>query len=215
MDQYVRNQQFLGLSSFRMKNSIQDASFLHERLSMLLMRRMGLPAPRESFARLYVNGEYSGLYVVIEEIDNTFFDRVFAEHGGCQYNYNWIDDYRFQYLGDDPALYSPNRFEPKKPVSGYDPDSLVEMIKAINVSSDDEFISNVSRYLDLNLFVKELAVENYLSEGDGLLGYAGMNNFYLYRFAGIRQFRVIPWDKDITFEDPHHDLYYNIDRKSV
>lgn len=209
-DQYVTGQKFLGLSNLRMKNSMQDPSFMHERLSMLLFRRMGLPAPRESYARLYVNDEYSGLYVVMEEIDNTFLDRVFGEHGGCLYGYNWIDEYRFEYLGDDPSLYSPARFEPKKPISGLDPDALIEMIRTINLSPDDAFGPQVSQYLNLDLFLKHLAVENYLSEGDGIVGYAGMNNFYLYRLQGTKQFRLIAWDKDITFEDAGHSLWYNM-----
>jgi len=211
MDQYVKGQQFLGLSSFRMKNSIQDPSFLHERLSMLLFRRMGMAAPREAYARLYVNNEYSGLYVLIEEVDNKFLDRVFGEHAGCQYNYNWIDEYGFEYLGDDPSLYSPARFEPKNAVSGYDPDALVEMIRAVNRAPDDAFVAQASQYLDLKLFLKHLAIENYLSEGDGIVGYAGMNNFYLYRFAGTKRFQFLPWDKDMTFDDAHHPITYNVD----
>jgi uncharacterized protein (TIGR03437 family) len=210
-DQYVKGQRFVGLASLRIKNSIQDASFLHERLSMQLLRQMGVPAPREAFVRMTVNGEYIGLFAAIEEIDSLFLDRVFGEHNGCLYNYNWIDEYRFEYLGADPALYSPDRFEPKSCDAATDPAYLIDMIRDVNQAGEADFPATVSQYLNVKLFLLHLAAENYLSEGDSIVGYAGMNNFYLYRLAGTKQFRLIAWDKDITLDDISHSIWYNID----
>jgi hypothetical protein len=34
----------------------------------------------------------------------------------------------------------------------------------------------VERYLDVSQFVIHIAIENFLSENDGVLGYTGMNN---------------------------------------
>ena len=98
-NRYVKDQEFLGLTSLVLKNSVQDPSFLHERLSMLLFRRMGIPAPREAYARLYVNDQYAGLYIIVEPIDKKFLRRNFDEDGGYLYEYRWNDEYYFQYLG--------------------------------------------------------------------------------------------------------------------
>ena len=65
-NRYTTNQQFLGLKSVILRNNTQDPSNLHERLSMLLFRRMGLPASREAYTTLYVNNEYVGLYTIVE-----------------------------------------------------------------------------------------------------------------------------------------------------
>ena len=43
------------------------------------------------------------------------------------------------------------------------------------------------------------AVQNFVAEWDGILGYAGLNNFYLYRFNAKPLHQFIPWDKDNTF----------------
>ena len=40
--------------------------------SMQLFKRLGLVAPREIFARLFVNNAYAGLYAIVESIDKTF-----------------------------------------------------------------------------------------------------------------------------------------------
>lgn len=209
--QYVKNQRFQGLASLRLKNAWQDPSFLHERLSMLLFRRMGMPAPREAYARLYVNDQYAGLYEMMEEIDESFLQRVFGEDTGYLYNYQWSDEYHFEFLGEDPALYAPAKFDPKTRKSDYDPATIVEMVRTINQSPDDTFVRQVSEFLDLKLFLKHLAIDNFLAEWDGVLGYAGMNNFYLYRFDGTKRFQFIPWDKSETLKNPGHSIWYNLD----
>jgi spore coat protein CotH len=62
---FDEGQQFLGLKSVVLRNNVQDPSQLHERVGMALFARLGLPAPREAHARLYVNGEYAGLYSIV------------------------------------------------------------------------------------------------------------------------------------------------------
>ena len=42
---------------------------VRERLAFTIFEKMGEPAPRESFCRLYINNEYQGLYAITEEID--------------------------------------------------------------------------------------------------------------------------------------------------
>jgi len=65
-DRYESKQQFVGLKSFILRNNTQDTSMMHEFMSMALMRRMGLPALREAFVKLYINDEYFGLYTIVE-----------------------------------------------------------------------------------------------------------------------------------------------------
>ncbi len=74
-NRYVTGQTFLGLKSFVLKNLWQDPSMMHEQLAMALFRRLGHPAPRESFCRLYINNEFQGLYVIVESVDNAFLTR--------------------------------------------------------------------------------------------------------------------------------------------
>ena len=60
IDRYNANQTFIGLKSFVLDNLVQDPSMLRERLSMAFFRRLGLPAPREAHARLFINDTSSG-----------------------------------------------------------------------------------------------------------------------------------------------------------
>src|SRR5206468_3882944 len=72
-----------------------------------------------------------------------------------------------------------------------------DMIRTINESTDENFASSVGKFLDLALFMKHMAVESYMVEWDGIAGFAGTNNFELYRFRNGRS-QFIPKDKDAS-----------------
>ena len=69
---YATRQRFVGLKSLVLKNLVQDPSMVREALAMAMFSRMGQPAPRESFCRVYINGVYQGLYALVEDIDDVF-----------------------------------------------------------------------------------------------------------------------------------------------
>ena len=73
------------------------------------------------------------------------------------------------------------------------------MIRTVNEAPDAIFVPRVSPYMDLSLFTRQIAIENFMAESDGVLGDWGINNFYLYRPAGSVRFQILEWDKDNTF----------------
>jgi spore coat protein CotH len=108
IDRYNVDQTFLGLKSFVLDNLVQDPSMLRERLTMAFFRRLGLPAPREAHARLFVNGTFAGLYAIVEAIDKGFLGRTFGqdsrggtENDGYLFEYDYTKDYRFENLGSN------------------------------------------------------------------------------------------------------------------
>ena len=63
---------------------------------MRLFARLGIPAPRETHMRLYVNDEYIGLYAIVESIDKQFLARVYGEIGEDTQNDGYL--YEFNYV---------------------------------------------------------------------------------------------------------------------
>jgi spore coat protein CotH len=92
MDRYATDQTFLGLKSFVLDNLTQDASGVKETVTMRFFARLGIPASRETHTRLYVNGEYAGLYALIESVDKTMLARVYGKIGEDTQN----DGYLFE-----------------------------------------------------------------------------------------------------------------------
>jgi hypothetical protein len=203
-DRYDKSRNLLGLTAVVLKANNQDPSMLREVAAMSLLRRMGLPAPREAPARLHVNGEYFGAYTLVERIDNEFLMNRFGENRG--YLYEWearrsVEGYRFEYLGPDSANYSPVLWSPSNHESNPEPAPIVEMTDLINNAPDDEFRERIGDYLDVDEFLRFIAVENFIGDYDGILGTVfGMNNFYAYRFENTKRFAFIAWDKDSSFD---------------
>jgi spore coat protein CotH len=195
---YSSRNEFLGLKSLVLDNLTTDPSMIRERVAMQLMRRLGIPAPREAHAQLYVNGQYAGLYTVVEPVDSTFVARTLGDGSGALFEYHWLQPFFATYLGENLDTYRP-LFEPrsqqtKSTFELFDP--IRELFRTINDASADAFRDEVSRYLDLDSTLRLIATESFLAEWDGVLGYAGMNNFYLYRDAATGQSRMLPWDAD-------------------
>jgi hypothetical protein len=140
-------------------------------------------------------------------VDRTYIERLFGtdegntEQGGYLYEFKWQFYWYFEYLGSSLETYAP-LFKPQT----RDTDStsaiytpIEGMIRAINQAPDDQFVSAVGQYLDLNQFMKYLAVEQFTAEWDGFAGNWATNNFYLYRFRSNGIIQFIPWDKDHAF----------------
>ena len=218
-DRYVPGQEFLGLDGLVLDNVWHDASMIKEGVSMALFRRMGLAAPRESYARLYLgqDRQFAGLYAIIEAVDERFLMRNFREDSGYLFEYERVDDYHFEDLGDDPGVHA-KRFDPKTredetPEQLYGP--LRDLVRVIDRSPAAELETAIAPYLDLEKFFTFVGVENYLAVWDAFLGDLGMANFYLYRFAGSTKSEFIPWDQDNTFTSLDFPPWYNVHKNAL
>ena len=213
-NRFDAKQRFRGLKSVVLRNNTQDPTMLHERVAMKFFQRMGVPAPREAHARLFVNDVYAGLYTIVETIDKDFLSRNYQENDGHLYEYEYDaedEPYYFTYKGDDPAAYTPKPFKPATHEKDPDLAPVVAMIKTINEAPDSEFRGAIAQFLDLNKVLTHIAIENFLAEIDGFLGNYAMNNFYLYRFENKNLTTIIPWDKSHTFMvGPEHSIWHNI-----
>jgi spore coat protein CotH len=206
-NRYLTNQTFLGMKAVILDNAYSDPSTIRESVSMKLFAKMGLPAPREAHTRLYVNNEYVGIYVIVESIDRTFITRLYGategntELGGYLYEYKWLFDYYFDYLGPDlesyAGLFKPQTRDSESMTNLYFP--IEETLRAISETPDQDFATAVGKYLDLQETMKYVGVETFTVEWDGLAGNWTTNNFYLYRFRGNNLAEFVPWDKDHAF----------------
>ena len=209
----VTTQTFLGLSEFDLKSNTQDPSLIHERISMKLFTRMGVPASREVSTRVYVNGEYIGLYNLVESPDAQMLRRLFNENNGYLYEYkpgDWTGcggrRLPFRIPRPGPGSYSSGTastpFDPQTPhTNAPDTVTLEAWIRTINQASDADFLTALTPFLDPKTFLTQVAVETYLADFDCILGDAfGLNNFFLYRFTNKQLSMFIAWDKDNAFD---------------
>jgi spore coat protein H len=195
---YVSNQEFHGLKKLVLDNVIQDASFLHEPLAYQVFEAMGIASPAISYTRVTVNDEYWGVYWLVENIDKNFLAARLGDKEGNLFKYEYVEDYRFTEKGSDPRSYL-GIFQPETHEDNPDPSGLMEFIRAANTAPEAGFAAAMAPYIDVDKFLTYIAVENAIAGQDGFVGLQGINNLYLYQFAGQSKFVLIPWDQDTTF----------------
>lgn len=214
MDRYAQGQRLLGLESIVLDNLTQDASGIRETVAMRFFGRLNIPAPREAHTRLYVNGEYAGLYAIVEDVNEALLNRVFGSAGGKQddgylFEFNYIPGapWRFEYLGPTLAPYK-ERFDIKAKRGRTDDQvwgPLQTLTRLATETPPEALADAIKGHLDVDAFIRYAAAQNFVAQHDGLLGYAGANNFYLYRREGGAH-RFIAWDEDNAFASPTYPL---------
>jgi spore coat protein CotH len=209
-DQYSADQKFLGLKSLVLDNLTQDASGIHETVAMKFLTRLGIPAPREAHVKLYVRGEYIGLYALVEAVDKDMLARIYGAIGedtqndGWLYEFVWQEDWRFTDFGTDLSPYK-LRFDATTHESETDEKkyrAVQELVTLANQTSTDRFVEVLGPRFDLPGFIRFVAAQAFLGDTDGFVGAYGINNFYLYRLENQDQHVLIAWDTDNTFWGP-------------
>jgi spore coat protein CotH len=220
-DRYNSGQQFLGLKSFVLDNLTQDKTGIKETATMRFYTRLGIPAPRETHTRLYINGRYSGLYGLVESVDKTMMGRVFGSIGddvqndGYLFEYNYVlgSPWRFTYEGSALPPYKA-RFDIKTNESHAESTiwgPIEELVRRVNETSSGGIEQAIADRLDLPAFVRYISAQNFVADYDGFNGYDGMNNFYMYRKEESSQHVLIAWDEDNAFLQADYPILMRID----
>lgn len=199
-----------GLGKLNLNNMFADATGMRDYLSYGLFGKMGVAAPRASFVWLTVNGEAQGLRVAIEEVDQSFLDRVFGGEGTLyQPEHEELDVEAVQnlkaggsaaaesvngadlvYADDLPEHYS-DIFD--NAITADDAETQARVIRALKSLSERE---DLEEYLDTEALIRYFAVHNYLVNFDSYTG-PMEHNYYLYEHDG--RLSVIPWDYNLIF----------------
>ena len=216
-NRYTAGQTFLGLASLVLDNLVTDPALVRERISMAFFKRLRQPASRESFTRLYINNVYQGVYAIVEPVDGEFLVRVFGEKSGYLFERHFLEPYLGADLGDELTAYrrvfEPRNHELEADTVLYSP--IRELFHEVNQPVDTVWRERVGRYIDLPQLVTHVAIETFLSEADGVLGAAGMANFYLYRGPSSDRHRLIVWDKDHTFAAVDSPIFLRVEENAL
>lgn len=85
-NKYTKGQKLNGLDELNLNNMSYDPSYIREYLAYTLFSLdSGTSAPLATFAKLYINDEYYGLYLMAECIDESFLKRCFGDAEGDLY----------------------------------------------------------------------------------------------------------------------------------
>ena len=200
LNKYVKGQKLAKLDKLNFANNITDAGWMNEELSYRLFRDAGVPAPRTSYARVYITvtgeaaREYWGLYSIVEDVDDTFALDRFGTKDGLLLKP--VTPNLFYDLGDDWAKYS-QTYDPKDEMSDARKKRVIEFCKFVTRADDEQFAAKLGQYVDLDEFARFLAVTVWLTDLDSILDNG--QNFYVWLSPETQKFSFIAWDQDHSF----------------
>lgn len=196
LDKYVDGQSYQGITEIAVRTGSfrGSVSLLEESLSLYVFREVGQIVPEYSYASVKLMDNEPLYYVICENIDGNYVEKYFGDTDGNLYKKGNSTD--FSYKGEDQTKYV-DEYELKTNKKEEDYSSLIEFLKFISESSDQEFEEELPNWLDLDSFVTMLALNDLLDNQDSFSGQG--RNFYLYYNPETKQFTMLAWDFNLAF----------------
>jgi len=176
-------QLFHGLTKFQLNNCAQDGSMIHELLAGEIARAAGVPASRCAHAYVTMGGKVLGVYVLKEGFDGEFLRPFFKDTHGHLYDGGLHNDIH-------PEL-ELDKGDPK------DKSRITEFTNALREGDPARRRDRLGRILDIDAYLRHLAVENILVHGDGYSYRA--NNYRVYEDPASGRFHFILHGMDNVF----------------
>ncbi len=191
---------FFGLTKLNLNNNAMDPSQMREALAYHIFREGGVPAGRTAFAKVFItvpdkyDHAYAGLHTIVEQVDERFLKARFGTKAGLLLKPDQLPG--LPYFGAVWSAYT-NRVRPKTPAATNDTAMFMDFVRFLDSAEDAQFQAEVADYVDVDEFLRFLALEALLSNMDSSL--MTSQNYYLYLHPKIRRFVWVPWDLNEAF----------------
>jgi hypothetical protein len=217
------DQRFFGLKKLQFHAMNHDPSMMRERLGYQLFREMGVPAPRAVHARLSINGEYQGVFALIEQIDGRFTRSRFDDGKGNLYKETWpIDNAGAPQAASvlDAAL-STN--EDAVAMGTASTERMQRFGQAVSAAAPEARLDVLTEWLDVDQTMRYVVVDRAILNDDGVYhwycrqtGGCTPHNFFWYEEEAHDRLYLVPWDMDVsmTLMNPITTLFVAWDETS-
>ncbi len=190
-DKFKEGQKFHGLKKIHLNSSVQDGSYLSEKICRELFDAAGVPTPQAGHAIVDFGGERH-LYVLVEGVNKQFLKRYFQDPTGNVYD---------GHSGLDVSTRMPTN-------SGDDPhdhSGLRALAAAVRQSDSRERLATLERALDLDRFLSFVAMETLVWHWDGYT--MNRNNFRIFHDRGKGRMVFLPHGLDQVLRDVHGAVF--------
>lgn len=178
---HISGQRFHGLEKISLNSSVQDPTRISEKICRELYLQAGVPVPRAGHATVELNGRLLGLYVLLEGWNRQFIERHFADARGPLYEGPFFADI------DEPLLvaYGKRRYGGLK---------ISDLLMAARESHPTNRLKRLQKVLDVDRFIRLLAMDLLLWNGDGYALHA--NNYRIFHDRAQERFVFLPHGMD-------------------
>lgn len=186
-NEFVKGKNYDGIKKLNLHQGNLDASFMRESIAYGLMRNAGVKTVRTSFAEVYFNDEYQGMYTIVEQIDKTFIHNNFASKEGTLYK-TGASGLDTKYTIDSSFTY----------------DEFKSRIEAI---PDHLLHEQLSTYLDEESFLRFFSTHIFINGVDGPL--TADYNYYIYYEPKSKKYVYVPWDYNLCLLSSQYSIFPN------
>jgi len=219
-NRFVEEGRWRGLKKLQFHAMNQDSTYLKERFGYNLFQEYGVASPRTSHARITVNGEFAGLFALVEQIDSRFSRSRFGDiDGGIG---NVYKDFWPGRTGDEDDILSSIRPDASLADSvrtnqddlDLTHETMVNFgtqFRAALEQGEEETDRIVGAWMDVDYVLKFIAVDRAIEADDGPMhifapgavgspwaGIGWNHNYYWYAGHQLDRLWPIPWDMDLT-----------------
>ena len=190
-DHFENSNTYRGLDKLVLNNLIQDNTYLKDWLCYTLFRKMGVAAPLCSFAVVRVNGEYYGLCLALEAIEESFLQRNYGDTDGDLYkpDSSMGGGADLSYSGDSASSYEGILDSAVTTITSADRSALIAALEALSAG-------DAANSIDMDAVLRYFVVHNFVINGDSYTG-SMLHNYYLYQDDGLLS--MLPWDYNLAF----------------
>lgn len=189
-------EKFFDLKKFNLKAEVNDPTLLREMMALRAFRDFEVPAARSHLVELYINNEYMGLYLNVEQIDDEFVQRRFDYDGGNIYKCQWSGG-KGPNLENDGQIHDNGRYELETNKEINDRSKLDNFVEVLNTTPSSSLATELEKVFNVDRYIRYLAVEALVGHWDGYS--YNKNNFYLYENDTTGLVEFIVYDVDNTF----------------
>ena len=202
-----------GVDEIKLSGSWDDPFIVRDRLAYWVYRQV-MPAPRETAAQVWVNGEPRGVFEIEEVWGKEALASRFSDPSGPMYRLRGLTNTDpYAYNGDDPVAYVPL---PWDPVGRSLVDPAVDAVIAPALALVAQGADHLGDAMDVDTLLTYFAASAILSNTDGFTGPFEVDDHYQYRDPTTGKFFILPWDPDNTFgsinDSPEADIFLNYER---
>ena len=209
---FVSGREFYSVDKLNLNGEHNDPSIIRSKICWDLFNEIGVVSSRSSYAEVYINDKYYGLYISVEHVDNEFLKKNFSDDSGNLWKCLFPAD--LTYIGSDPNSYKLTDngrpvYDLKTNESTDDYSQLARLINIITKTPDNLLLDSLDKILDVSSLLKYFVVNNLTGSWDNY--WSLMNNYYLYYNPAKGKFDLIPYDYDNSFGVD----WFNIDWSSA
>ena len=188
----IGNQRFYGFKELSMSSGFGDNSLIREKVVADIFRMAGIPSARTALYRVYIDFgqglKYSGVYTMVEVVDDTMVEDQFGDDSGNIYK----PESNFR-------TFVATQFEKKNNEVEANWSDVQAAITALNstvrTTAPEQWRAGLEATFNVNHFLKWLAINNAIVNWDTYGAIA--HNYYLYAHPTAK-LTWIPWDHNLS-----------------